>query len=120
MQKETSKRQASEVIWRYVNLKGRQYSRGEGQANYGQGKSNQLIKALDQQHDIQLEQKNIALFPMNSIDYLWLFFPIWRLQLIEQQISYANFLLVNVIMQIVMELISFILHHKSWITEKTK
>ena len=28
------------VIWRYVNLKGRQYNKGDGKANYGEGKSN--------------------------------------------------------------------------------
>ena len=32
------KRQTSKIIWCYVNLKGRRYSRGAGKANYGEGK----------------------------------------------------------------------------------
>ena len=35
-----SKSQTSKIIWRYVNLKGRRYSRGDGKANYGDEKSN--------------------------------------------------------------------------------
>ena len=34
-----SKCQLSEVIWHYANLKDRWYSRDDGKANYGEGKS---------------------------------------------------------------------------------
>ena len=35
-----SKCQASKVIWGYVNLKDRLYSKGDGKTNYREGKSN--------------------------------------------------------------------------------
>ena len=35
-----NKNQTSKMIWRYVNLKGRRYSRGDGKANYRERKCN--------------------------------------------------------------------------------
>ena len=31
------------IIWRYVNLKGRRYSRGDGKVNYGEGVKEQFV-----------------------------------------------------------------------------
>ena len=51
------KRQTSKIIWRYINLKGRRYSIGDGKANYGVKEQLVIVKGLDQMKDVYLLSK---------------------------------------------------------------